>query len=50
VPAYVSPVPPADLPPTGNNVMPFRPKRARNLVSTLLKDPNAIYVSSELHT
>lgn len=39
------PRPPNDLPLTTGNSMPFKQKRAKNMVQSLIKDPNAIYVS-----
>jgi transcription initiation factor TFIID subunit 2 len=39
------PNPPSDLPPTVQNTMPFRARRAKALVSTLSKDSHAILVS-----
>jgi hypothetical protein len=44
-PGYEQPRPPSDLPPTIGNSMPFRPKRARPLVASLMKDPQAFLVS-----
>lgn len=40
------PQPPADLPDTRTNSMPFRQKRAKALIQILIKDPQAIYVSA----
>ncbi|CAK9784528.1 unnamed protein product [Cutaneotrichosporon oleaginosum] len=37
------PKPPADLPPTVGNTMPFKQKRAKALVQALIKDPAALY-------
>lgn len=42
---YTPPRPPADLPPTKSNTMPFKQKRSKLLVQMLAKDENSLFVS-----